>query len=59
MKGLENLESFQYQKLWKMEKIDLGSSESGILKLTGRAGMTSLQGVFGVDVVDGEDKSKK
>jgi hypothetical protein len=42
-----------------MEEIDLGCCKSRILELTGRTGVAPLQGVFGVDVVDGKDKSKE
>jgi hypothetical protein len=59
MKGLEDLNDFQERKLGKIEEINLCCCQSGILELTGRTGVTSLQGVFGMDEVDGKDKSKE
>lgn len=53
MNGFENLDDFQNRELRKMEEIDLSCCKSGILELTGRTRAASLQGVFGVDVVDG------
>lgn len=59
MNGLEDLDDFQDRELRKMEEIDLRCSKSGILELTGRTRVAPLQGVFGVDVVDGKDKSEE
>jgi hypothetical protein len=42
-----------------MEEIDLSCCKSGILELTGRTGVAPLQCVFGVDEVDGKDKSEE
>ena len=42
-----------------MEEIDLSCCKGGILELTGRTGVTPLQSIFGVGVVDGKDESKE
>ncbi len=42
-----------------MEEIDLSRSQSGILKLAGRARVAPLKAVFGMEIVDGKDESKE